>query len=82
MRTVQLSITVGGYSDGTWHLSIIKSTYDRGRLEGCRVVAQRVATESMVLDHLAVAAQHAMDVEHARMELTERTRRAHSPDAP
>jgi hypothetical protein len=44
-------------------------------------VAQRVLNEVQVLDHLATAAQHMMDIEAARRELTGRARRAHSPDA-
>lgn len=81
MRTVQLTCTIGGYSDGTWHMSLVKTTYDSGRLESCGIVAQRVLNEVQVLDHLATAAQHMMDIEAARRELTGRARRAHSPDA-
>lgn len=82
MRQVQLSLTLGGYSDGSWHVSIIKTTYDRGRLESCHVVAQRVLTESQILGHTATAVQHMMDIESARRELTELADRTHSPGRP
>lgn len=80
-RTVQLSINLSGYMDGTWSMAIIKTVYDRGRVDSCGVVAQRVLTENQVLAHLAQAAQHVMDIEHARVELARSARRAHSPDA-
>jgi hypothetical protein len=79
-RLVQLTITLGGYSDRTWHVALVKTTYDRGRLEGCGVVAQRILNEDQVHDHVARAVQHAIDIELARVELRDRARRAHSPD--
>jgi len=30
MRTQALRVTIGAYSDTTWHVSIIKDTYERG----------------------------------------------------
>ena len=77
-RLVQLSITLGGYSDGTWHVALVKSTYEHGRLEACGIVAQRVLTEDQVLDHLTRAMKHVMDIEDARRGLTGRARRSHS----
>lgn len=80
-RLVQLTVTLGGYLDGTWNMAIVKTVYDRGRMESCGVVAQRILTGDQVLYHLKQAAQHVMDIEQARVEMTTRARRAHSSGA-
>lgn len=69
MRTRALTITVGKYRDGSWHTALTESLYEGGRLMSTSLTANRWTSETQVLDTVARALQHAMDMESARIDL-------------
>lgn len=80
MRTRQLTVSVGAYENGDWHVALTESLYERGALVSSSVTANRYTTEDQVLLTTTRALQHAMDMERARVDL-QKARRAHPSSA-
>ena len=72
MRTRQLSINIGAYADGTWHVTLTEAVYEQGRMVSQSVSADRWRSDQAVIDTAARALHHAMDMERARVELEHR----------
>lgn len=72
MRTRQLSVAIGCYSNGDWHVALTETTYERGRMTSSSVTANRWVSELDVETSILRALRHAMDMERARVEVERR----------
>jgi len=70
MRTRTLSLQVGAYSDGSYHLAVVQSTYERGRMTTSDVVASRQATRTELELAMEKAVQYL--VRHADQDQRQR----------
>lgn len=68
MRTRQLTVTIGAYADGTWHVALIETVYERGRLLGSDVVTRHHLTRETLRRQVDEAVSRAIRMEAARVE--------------
>lgn len=67
MRTRQLSVTVGAYSNGEWYTALLSTTYEAGRLVSSEVQTHHWTTEERVLEYVERAVHGAIRLEQVRV---------------
>lgn len=68
VKTLSLRVTVGAYSDGTWHCSLVEDSYERGRPLGSEMIAVQWGTEDKMRRLVERALDALVEREHARVE--------------
>lgn len=69
MRTQALRVTVGAYSDGAWHVSVIRDIYERGVLVNSQLELGPLHCDAQQLRwKVRGAVDHLMALEEERLE--------------
>lgn len=61
-------MTVGAYTDGSWHCSLVEDEYDRGVLRDSAMIAALWGTEATIRRHVEEAIDSLMVRERARLD--------------
>jgi len=70
MRTRTLRVTVGAYSDGTWHVALTTDEYERGVLRDSQLITLTTPTTAQgVRWAVRQAVDHLIALEEERVEL-------------
>lgn len=68
VKTRALRVTVGAYTDGTWHCSLVEDTYERGVPAGSEMVAILWGDEAKIRQTMERALDALFLAERARVE--------------